>query len=344
MILNRRKKNSLLILGLFLFISGLGALSDIFDEFNVYINNSFLTILSVNYLWILPTLLYLYVERVSVEKARKSSYLLLIPGGIDVILNFGKFLLPLHLKKALEDSFAYALFETLGVLFGLTMIFIIFRKIRRHSKAIANQYSSTENRELNWLYVAILSIMFLLGFAIVSEIFFPGFVAELLMSIFGLFITFWIAYNGLLQQRSVNLVNVENGNANIVENVSQEVSQEEKYEKQKNIVHKVISLVEAEKLYLNPELTIAHIADRVGEHPRTLSASINNVCKENFNRFINRYRVEEAKTLLLNKDSEHLNMEGIGMEAGFNSNSSFYGAFRKELNVTPLQFLRNSNS
>jgi len=343
LIINRRKKNSLQLLGIFLVVSGLSSLSEIFDFFNAYIKNPYLNILNFNFLWLLPTLLYLYVERISIEKTQKSSYFLLIPGAIDFILNIGKYFLPLQMKKAIENSLAYALFELIGLLFGFILIGLIFRKIRKHSRLIKNQYSSIENRELKWLNIAILSIILLFVLSALVEIFLDGFIADLLISLFGLFITFWIAYNGLLQQNSTNLVSNESIAVNKEKDESKTLSIDDKKEKQQQVVIKIKELLEKEKLYLNCELTIVHIADKIGEHPRLVSGSINSICNENFNRFINRYRVEEAKKLLKNKNSEHLNMEGIGFEAGFNSNSSFYSAFKNELNITPLQFLKNSN-
>ncbi|WP_282015777.1 helix-turn-helix domain-containing protein [Marinifilum flexuosum] len=343
LILNSKKKNSLLLLGIFLVVSGLSALSEIFDFFNAYMKNPFLDILSFNFLWLLPTLLYLYVERVSIEETKKSSYYLLIPGGIDFILNIGKFLLPLQMKTAIEESLAYALFELIGILFGLSLIVLIFRKIRKHSKLIKNQYSSIENRELKWLQIAILTIIISFVFAIVSEITFSGFIADLFQSLLGLFITFWIAYNGLLQQTSINLVGDGGSHTTKIKETPKSLSVDDKKEKQNQVVTKIKELLNEEKLYLNCDLTIVHIADKIGEHPRFVSGSINGICNVNFNRFINRYRVEEAKKLLQNNSSEHLNMEGVGFEAGFNSNSSFYSAFKNELNITPLQFLKNSN-
>lgn len=342
LILNSKKKNSLLLLGIFLVVSGLSALSEIFDFFNAYIKNPYLNIFNFNFLWLLPTLLYLYVEKISIEKTQKSSFFLLIPGGIDFILNIGKYLLPLQMKKAIEDSLAYSLFELIGILFGLILIILIFRKIRKHSKLIKNQYSSLENRELKWLHIAILSIIASFLFAIVSEIIFPGFIADVLQSLISLFITFWIAYNGLLQQTSINLVGNGNNITSKPKDTAKNLSIDDKKEKQSQIVTKIKELLCEEKLFLNCDLTIVHIADKIGEHPRMVSGSINGICNENFNRFINKYRVEEAKNLLKNENSEHLNMEGIGFEAGFNSNSSFYSAFKNELNITPLQYLKNS--
>lgn len=341
LIMNRRNRNSLLFLGIFLVASGLGALSDIFHSFSTYINTPYLHILSFNFLWLLPTLLYLYVEHVSVGTVKRIKYALLIPGIIDFILNLGKFLLPESTQNSVENSVPYALFLLAGAIWGLTFIGLVFAKVRKHTKLIKDQYSSLENKELKWIYVTIVCIISLLILGAVMEVFFSNFFSELILSLFGLFITFWVAYNGILQQAAVSLIQDESTVTPPHSELTEKITvSDDKDEKQTAVVDKVKNLLTNEKLYLNPELTIIQISDKIGEHPRTVSGSINRVCQENFNRFINKYRVEEAKKLLRDKNSELLNMEGIGSEAGFKSNSSFYNAFKKELNVTPLQYLK----
>lgn len=340
LIMNRRKKNSLLFLGIFLIASGLGALSDIFQFFSVYIKTFYLHVLSFNYLWLLPTLLYLYVEHVSVGFVKRIKYALLIPGVIDFILNLSKFLLPESTQNSIENSAPYFLFLLAGIIWGLTFIGLIFVKVRKHTKLIKNQYSSLEHKELNWVYVTIICIISLLILSIIMEIFLSNFFSELILSLFSLFITFWIAYNGISQQTAVSLIKEDSAAPVLSEQPEKAPITNPKDEKQNAVVAKVKKLLSSEKLYLDPELTIIQISDKVGEHPRTVSGSINRICQENFNRFINKYRVEEAKKLLQNKNSELLNMEGIGFESGFKSNSSFYNAFKKELNLTPLQYLK----
>lgn len=351
--LNRKKNNSLFLLGIFLMVSGLSSLSDIFEVFSLYVNNKYLNVLSFNFLWLMPTLLYLYVERVSIEKIKSKTYLLLIPGIFDFLLNIGLIFFPIKIYQTVHNSLIYGLFELCGLIYLCVLIPIIYKKIVRHSKILKNQYSSIENRELKWLLVVIQLLVLLFLFSILSTIFFPGFISELILSLSGLFITFWIAYNGLLQQTSVNLSvvktlkskesNIQSIDTEESLNKEQELI-EEKTDKYEEIFNKVEELLGEEKLYLNPDLTVAIIANKIGEHPRTVSRSINIISQENFNRFINKYRVEEAKELFKTKEKEHLNIEGIGIEAGFNSNSAFYTAFKKELNLTPLQFLKTTKS
>lgn len=344
LIMNKRRKNSLVYLGFFLVVYGLGTLSDIFSSFNVFENNAFQNLLDFNFFWLIPVLLYLYTQQVAIPNPKRTSYYLLLPGGIDFFMNIGKFFLPLQAKTAFENSWFYITFTMIGFLFGIVIIFLIFGKIQKHSKLIKNQYSSVENRDLKWLNVAIVSIITLLFISGFLEFLATRFIADLFISLASLFITYWIAYNGLIQQVSVNLIS-EKQNIPITKGTQKSINlNDDKKDKQNLVIKKIINLLNQEKLFLNPDLTIVHIADKIGEHPRLVSGSINSICQENFNRFINKYRIEEAKQLLLNKKLEHLNMEGIGLEAGFNSNSSFYTAFKKELNITPLQFLKNSKS
>jgi len=54
--------------------------------------------------------------------------------------------------------------------------------------------------------------------------------------------------------------------------------------------------------------------------------------------FFNQYRVEAAKELLLKPDLEHYSITSIGYQAGFNSKSTFYTAFKKFTNTTPGKF------
>lgn len=78
------------------------------------------------------------------------------------------------------------------------------------------------------------------------------------------------------------------------------------------------------------------LAKEIGITPPQLSEFINSYFDMNFNSFINKYRVEEAKKIILeNSDKTILN---IAFEVGFNSLSVFYKAFIKFENITPAAF------
>ncbi|NJN50097.1 MAG: AraC family transcriptional regulator [Polaribacter sp.] len=62
----------------------------------------------------------------------------------------------------------------------------------------------------------------------------------------------------------------------------------------------------------------------------------------NFTDFINQFRVDFAKQMLGNKEFKNYTITAIGLEAGFNSKSSFYAIFKKFTNVTPLEFQKKA--
>jgi AraC-like DNA-binding protein len=64
----------------------------------------------------------------------------------------------------------------------------------------------------------------------------------------------------------------------------------------------------------------------------------------NFFEFINKYRIEEAKKFLLDKEKAYLTIAAISFEAGFNSVSSFNTVFKKMVKMTPSQFKTFHNS
>ena len=93
-----------------------------------------------------------------------------------------------------------------------------------------------------------------------------------------------------------------------------------------------------QKSFKNPKLHLALLAKELNISQRKLSTLINENAQLNFNQFINQYRIEEAKQLLVDENFAHLNMVGIAYEVGFNSKATFYAVFKKMTGTTPIKF------
>ncbi|XLZ69256.1 helix-turn-helix domain-containing protein [Massilia sp. SR12] len=91
-----------------------------------------------------------------------------------------------------------------------------------------------------------------------------------------------------------------------------------------------------QKLYLNPNLTLALLAKKIGNLQTTVSQVINDNLGKSFNLYINEFRIQHAKGLLVNES--HLNMELVAERSGFNSNSTFFAAFKKITGQTPASY------
>lgn len=92
-------------------------------------------------------------------------------------------------------------------------------------------------------------------------------------------------------------------------------------------------------MYKDPHLKLGDLAARIRISPHQLSQLLNDNLGKSFSVFVNEYRIAEACRLITAND--HLTLEAIGYEVGFNSKSTFYTAFRKVTGTTPALFREN---
>ena len=88
--------------------------------------------------------------------------------------------------------------------------------------------------------------------------------------------------------------------------------------------------------FKNPNLRIGDLAKSIHISSHQLSQLLNDNLDKSFSTFINEYRIEEAKHMLLSHPN--LTIEAIAYEVGFNSKSSFYTAFKQFTQQTPAAF------
>lgn len=104
------------------------------------------------------------------------------------------------------------------------------------------------------------------------------------------------------------------------------------------------ALMEKEKMYLDNDLNLPTVAEKLGISIQDASFLINETTNDNFYSFINRYRVEEAKKLLASEKSEELNILGIAFESGFNSKTTFNTTFKKMVGISPSQYSKEQKN
>ncbi|MEM6841094.1 MAG: helix-turn-helix domain-containing protein [Bacteroidota bacterium] len=105
------------------------------------------------------------------------------------------------------------------------------------------------------------------------------------------------------------------------------------------LLSQVDKLMESEKPYTNQKLKLDELAARVAIPKHTLSRVLNEVYTRGFSHYIKEYRVKEAQRLIATRHD--LSLEGIGYEAGFNSKSAFFEAFKKLTNCTPAEYKKS---
>ena len=103
---------------------------------------------------------------------------------------------------------------------------------------------------------------------------------------------------------------------------------------------KLVNHIKTQKPFLNPQLTLTELAHQLNSSPSTISKTINSCFDQNFNDFINSYRVEAVKGHLQNDQKSHLSLLGIALESGFNSKATFNRAFKKHTQQSPSEFIK----
>jgi ligand-binding sensor domain-containing protein/AraC-like DNA-binding protein len=109
------------------------------------------------------------------------------------------------------------------------------------------------------------------------------------------------------------------------------------------VASRLLRLLEEEKLYLNPGLSLRDLAQRLRIHSNHLSRIINERFGASFNDFVNRYRIEEAKRRLADPEAREASILDIALNSGFFSKSVFNTAFKKFVGTTPSEY-RKRNS
>ena len=100
-----------------------------------------------------------------------------------------------------------------------------------------------------------------------------------------------------------------------------------------------------DRAYTDHDLRIADLATRLKVPEYKLRRTINrNLGFQNFNQFVNRYRIEEAARRLITEPQTPVLT--IALDVGFRSISSFNTAFRAQYNTTPTDYRKSrlSNS
>jgi AraC-like DNA-binding protein len=110
------------------------------------------------------------------------------------------------------------------------------------------------------------------------------------------------------------------------------------------VLARVEAVMQAERPYLDPNLTFASFAPKVGVPESTLRRAINHrLGHGHFRNFLNGYRVEEAKRRLRDPATAGEKILTVALDSGFSSLASFNRVFRQLAGCTPSQFRANAS-
>ena len=101
---------------------------------------------------------------------------------------------------------------------------------------------------------------------------------------------------------------------------------------------KILDIILIQQKYKDKDYSAKRLAEDLGTNTRYISAVVNMRFHMNYTSFVNKYRIDEAMTLLVDKRYQELNMEDISSMVGFSNRQSFYASFYKINGVTPREY------
>lgn len=321
------------ILSVWLAISGIT-----FMEIAITQANSF-SIVPVNAL-ITNALLFIYSISLTREnfrlKTKHWAHALLPTVFILVIIWTGA-------ELRMEHYFFEDVFLPYRIVMAVTLIasflfywFLSVRTIHRYRQKLKNEFSSIEaNIKLGWLlfvlifYIVYNLILIAAGFIEV----FSGIETNYLYFVlsFNLFLVLSFTFYGLRQQVLIvpNEHKHETGHY-----AASRLADEEKLA----IKTRLLSYFEKHEPYLDGNLTVSDLAEKLGIQRHKLTEVLNTELNMNFYRFVNTYRVEKVKKLLIDANNNNFSIEALGYDCGFNSKTTFFTVFKNMTGCTPAQY------
>jgi AraC-like DNA-binding protein len=214
-------------------------------------------------------------------------------------------------------------------------------RIRKHQKVVLLFSSQKEEVDLFWLERIIIAMLLLTVVVIFYNIVFSLERLNLSMNGVVLIVIFYIAFHSMRQKEIYPFkeANIEEIISISEEPVIDDTKKKIVSDEELNLLQtQLAQFMEKQKPYLDPDLNLIKLANNVEVSTHRLSYVINSGFNMNFFNFVNKYRVEEAKLLLLNSKKEHYSILGIANEAGFSSKSAFNTTFKKVTGQTPSDF------
>lgn len=317
---------------------------------NVYDLNQWLTYFPFNISYSLAVCVYFYV--LSLTNARRKfaprDLLLFVPSAIYVVFRLVLFAQSLEFKDWFDKKYYVSIVNPIVVVseFVWSLIFLLLalKHYRNYRVWLDENFSDIERIKFNWLrnFLYIFTFVFVLGSIFDftdSFVFDLSYIQYFYFQTVLALATYYLAIAGYLRSAEIE-PNFEPPakivSAETIENsaVKPLVSDGE-LERLKTILE---TLLTNEKLYLEPQLTLADLSRRAGLNSSTLSFVINQGFGKNFNDFVNGYRVAAVIEKLETGAAKNLNLLNIALECGFNSKATFNRTFKKFTGVSPKEY------
>jgi len=252
-----------------------------------------------------------------------------------------------------EGTPIYQVFYKAGFVFDLIVLFWLLQRIKAYRNRIKDYYSSIESIQLNWVHnftviLIVANAAVLFTFLLYNFDFLQGIETPFAI-IFGITtaILFYFCYHGVRQYNLAEFQDLERAGSNTGENSDQVLpgitkvkyqTSSLKEEEMDVIYRRIQQCFSDEHIFLNPDLKVHHLAQKIGVTTHNISQTINSKAQKPFYDFVNAYRVNHLKELLADPDNQQFTVLGLGMDSGFSSKTSLNRIFKQHTGMSPGEY------
>ena len=223
-------------------------------------------------------------------------------------------------------------------IFVFTKILVMYFKYRKY---IRESFSYGEDIKLNWiLYILFLCMLF--GLIDVVWMINTSLFTKAIFNVVSIVVIcsiFWLGF------RQEEIPIEEDG---IIEDLigSNPFSTKIKpigliAEQQEKIESQILDYFNTAKPYLNPELSLNHVANAIKTDKGYIFQLIKRNFNTNFYAFVNKYRVEHAINLIMQNDNDdNINIAAISKQSGFKSKRAFNKQFKEITGYSPCEYIK----
>jgi AraC-like DNA-binding protein len=358
----RRGENR--ILSVFLFMIALHVLMRLCSSKGLGVLSYSLSLISLPAMAVSGCVIWFYVRVMTSDESHpRINPLHLIPAAVVFVLygalnllmccHYGTEFIPGHIIQHLK--WFIMLIVGYSAVSGAVYTFDCWKMIHSFSEQALDYFSDIQSFRLSWLRVVLVLIVAM--FIVMGGFYLIDLSAHgrlPLMGSFSAFLSAGVSLSVVFSTSYFAMVkpDVFREKEIIPESSSEFLSHDgkNKYQKQNldeetahRYQHLLVEFMKERKPYLEEKVTLKRIADSLSIPSHHLSIVINQYEGKNFYTFINSYRIEEAKVLLLRPENGSRTIYDIALDAGFNSKSAFNNIFRLMTGMTPGEF-RSSNA
>lgn len=294
---------------------------------------------------ILGPLFYFYVIKAVSSKIGKRGWLHFLPALGAIIVEFPFYILTGEAKIELFRELADGVFSLRRkLLWGffiiqyLTYLLLSIKRVRDYEKKIRENFSNIEKYTLRWLWTLLIIYLAVIFLQIILTFFFFTGTSPIYILMGGVvsIAVYYMGYRFLIHPVSTLPQEMPPFEKDAPLKLSGPAESESlKYK------IRLEELMERDKLYLDPDLTLDLLCRSLQINKTYLSRILNQFMKKSFYDFVNHYRVEEVKERL-RKFPETPILE-IAFAAGFNSKTAFNKIFKALTRMTPSEFKKSTN-